>query len=58
MHWLLTGDMVLGRGTTVITHPDGDLGAYLHSLEVLLALVREHDVMPSCPVTVRSSPIR
>ena len=23
--WLLTGDMVLGRGTTVITHPDGDL---------------------------------
>ena len=28
--WLLTGDMVLGRGTTVITHPDGDVGAYLN----------------------------
>lgn len=42
--WLLTGDMVLGRGTTVITHPDGDLGAYLDSLEVLLQTVRDHDV--------------
>ena len=47
--WLLTGDMVLGRGTTVITHPDGDLGAYLNSLEVLLALVREHDVTAILP---------
>ena len=42
--WLLTGDMVLGRGTTVITHPDGDLGAYLDSLERLLAVVTEHQV--------------
>ena len=42
--WLLTGDMVLGRGTTVITYPDGDLGAYLDSLEVLLQAVREHAV--------------
>ena len=30
---LLTGDTVLGRGTTVIAAPDGDLGAYLASLE-------------------------
>ncbi|MFP5348109.1 MAG: MBL fold metallo-hydrolase [Actinomycetes bacterium] len=29
---LLTGDTVLGRGTTVIAHPDGQLGAYLDSL--------------------------
>lgn len=47
--WLLTGDMVLGRGTTVITHPDGDLGAYLGSLDVMLALVREHDVTAILP---------
>ncbi|TDE00518.1 MBL fold metallo-hydrolase [Jiangella asiatica] len=32
---LLTGDTVLGRGTTVVMHPDGNLGAYLESLEVL-----------------------
>ena len=27
-----TGDHVLGRGTTVVAHPDGDLPAYLDSL--------------------------
>lgn len=36
---LLTGDTVLGFGSTVITHPDGDLGAYLDSLDRLLAVV-------------------
>ncbi len=46
---LLTGDTVLGRGTTVITHPDGDLGAYLDSLEVLLRVVREHAVTAILP---------
>ena len=30
---LLTGDMVLGRGTTVIAWPDGDLGSYFSSIE-------------------------
>jgi glyoxylase-like metal-dependent hydrolase (beta-lactamase superfamily II) len=30
---LLTGDTVLGRGTTVVAHPDGELSAYLDSLE-------------------------
>lgn len=29
---LLTGDTVLGRGTTVVAHPDGALGPYLDSL--------------------------
>ena len=29
---LLTGDHVLGRGTSVVAHPDGDLVAYLSSL--------------------------
>ncbi|MEV6489211.1 MBL fold metallo-hydrolase [Actinoplanes sp. NPDC051633] len=37
---VFTGDTILGRGTTVVTHPDGDLGAYLASLEVLSAYPR------------------
>jgi glyoxylase-like metal-dependent hydrolase (beta-lactamase superfamily II) len=32
---LLTGDTVLGRGTTVVAHPDGRLGDYLDSLQRL-----------------------
>lgn len=35
---VLTGDTILGRGTTVIAHPDGDLRSYLHSLDRLAAL--------------------
>ena len=35
---LLTGDTVLGRGTTVVAHPDGRLGDYLASLHRLHAL--------------------
>lgn len=30
---LLTGDTILGRGTTVVAHPDGRLGPYLASLQ-------------------------
>ena len=56
---LLTGDMVLGRGTTVITHPDGDLAAYLDSLARLRELVLSARDQPrSCPVTGRWSPTR
>ncbi|MFD6567208.1 MBL fold metallo-hydrolase [Micromonospora profundi] len=32
---VLTGDTILGRGTTVVAHPDGHLGNYLGSLELL-----------------------
>jgi glyoxylase-like metal-dependent hydrolase (beta-lactamase superfamily II) len=32
---LLTGDTVLGTGTAVISHPDGELAAYLDSLQRL-----------------------
>lgn len=32
---VLTGDTILGRGTTVVAYPDGDLGAYLDSLRRL-----------------------
>lgn len=35
---LLTGDHVLGRGTSVVAHPDGDLSAYLDSLRRVLDL--------------------
>ena len=35
---VLTGDTVLGAGTTVIDHPDGSLRAYLDSLRALMAL--------------------
>ncbi len=35
---LLTGDLVLGEGSSLIVYPDGDVGAYLTSLTRLLAL--------------------
>ena len=35
---LFTGDAVLGRGTSVIDPPDGDLADYLRSLDSMLAL--------------------
>jgi glyoxylase-like metal-dependent hydrolase (beta-lactamase superfamily II) len=38
---VLVGDHVLGRGTSVVTHPEGDVIAYLESLR------RVHDLGPS-----------
>ncbi|MBG0738296.1 MBL fold metallo-hydrolase [Paeniglutamicibacter antarcticus] len=35
---VLTGDTILGRGSTVICYPDGRLGSYLRSLETLQQL--------------------
>jgi glyoxylase-like metal-dependent hydrolase (beta-lactamase superfamily II) len=35
---LFTGDAVLGRGTSVIDPPEGDMAAYLRSLSVMLSL--------------------
>jgi len=49
---VITGDTVLGRGTTVIVHPDGSLAAYLASLRRLrdvgpaTALVAHGPVLP------------
>jgi glyoxylase-like metal-dependent hydrolase (beta-lactamase superfamily II) len=37
-HVVLTGDTILGRGTTVVAHPDGELGPYLDSLRRLRSL--------------------
>jgi len=41
---VLTGDTVLGRGTTVVAHPDGQLGAYLDSLHRLHRLAEAQEV--------------
>jgi glyoxylase-like metal-dependent hydrolase (beta-lactamase superfamily II) len=41
---VLTGDTVLGRGTTVVAHPDGELGAYLESLHRLHDLVAAQEL--------------
>jgi glyoxylase-like metal-dependent hydrolase (beta-lactamase superfamily II) len=41
---VLTGDTVLGRGTTVVAHPDGELGAYLGSLRRLRDLAASASV--------------
>jgi glyoxylase-like metal-dependent hydrolase (beta-lactamase superfamily II) len=46
---LLTGDTVLGRGTTVIAHPEGRLADYLSSLDALAALVTEHGLRHLLP---------
>jgi glyoxylase-like metal-dependent hydrolase (beta-lactamase superfamily II) len=46
---VLTGDTVLGRGTTVVAHPDGKLGAYLGSLRRLRALCDEAEVTTVLP---------
>ncbi len=43
---VLTGDTVLGRGTTVIAHPDGRLGPYLESLRRLADLPPATAVLP------------
>ncbi|GAA1006698.1 MBL fold metallo-hydrolase [Streptomyces thermogriseus] len=46
---VLTGDTVLGRGTTVVAHPDGRLGDYLDSLRRLRSLTVDdgvHTILP------------
>jgi glyoxylase-like metal-dependent hydrolase (beta-lactamase superfamily II) len=56
---VLTGDTILGRGTTVVAYPDGDLGDYLRSLEVLAgfrgvpALPGHGPVLPDCGAAAR-----
>jgi glyoxylase-like metal-dependent hydrolase (beta-lactamase superfamily II) len=46
---LLTGDTVLGRGTTVVAHPDGELAAYLGSLERIAHLTGDGEVTSILP---------
>lgn len=46
---VLTGDTVLGRGTTVVAHPDGRLGDYLDSLRRLRSLTADDGVSTVLP---------
>lgn len=46
---LLTGDMVLGTGTTVVAHPDGALGPYLESIRRFRSLVADGTVETILP---------
>lgn len=46
---MLTGDTVLGRGTTVVAHPDGRLGDYLTSLERIEAVASHTPQMRLLP---------
>ena len=41
---VLTGDTILGRGTTVVAHPDGALGPYLGSLRRLRGLAERGEI--------------
>jgi glyoxylase-like metal-dependent hydrolase (beta-lactamase superfamily II) len=56
---VLTGDTILGHGTTVVAWPDGELGAYLTSLERLVGLgpipvLPGHGpVLPDCGAAAR-----
>jgi glyoxylase-like metal-dependent hydrolase (beta-lactamase superfamily II) len=57
---VFTGDTILGRGTTVVAWPDGDLGAYLTSLERLAAyegvlmLPGHGPALPDCAAVARA----
>ncbi|MET7764237.1 MBL fold metallo-hydrolase [Streptomyces sp. NPDC005393] len=46
---ILTGDTVLGRGTTVVAHPDGRLGDYLDSLRRLRSMTVDDGVSTVLP---------
>ena len=46
---LLTGDTILGRGSTVVARPDGELAAYLATLHRLRQLVDERQLLVVLP---------
>lgn len=46
---LLTGDTILGRGTTVVAWPDGHLESYLESLQRIEAMTRTRQVASILP---------
>ena len=46
---LLTGDTVLGRGSTLVAHPDGKLGDYLDSLHRLRKLAEQGEATVVLP---------
>jgi glyoxylase-like metal-dependent hydrolase (beta-lactamase superfamily II) len=56
---VLTGDTILGRGSSVVMWPDGDVGAYLSTLRTLAGLVGVQvlpghgPVLPDCATAAR-----
>ncbi len=46
---LISGDTILGSGTTVVAYPDGHLGAYLNSLHRIARLVHDGEVTRILP---------
>ncbi len=46
---LLSGDTILGRGTTVVAHPDGALGPYLASLHAIRSVIGDDAVQRILP---------
>ena len=46
-HAVLSGDHVMGWSTTIIPPPDGDVGAYLDSLRVLLDRPQDRRLYPT-----------
>lgn len=56
---VFTGDTILGRGSSVVAWPDGNVGGYLTSLERLMefpgmpALPGHGPVLPDCAVAAR-----
>lgn len=46
---LLTGDTILGQGSTVVAHPDGKLADYLETLGKLRTVVEKHGVRVVLP---------
>lgn len=46
---LLTGDTIIGRGTTVVAHPDGRLSDYLNSLNRLRLLAERQEAAHVLP---------
>jgi glyoxylase-like metal-dependent hydrolase (beta-lactamase superfamily II) len=54
---VLTGDTILGRGTTVIAHPDGALGPYLASLRRLAELPGGTAVLPGHGPELPDAPV-
>jgi glyoxylase-like metal-dependent hydrolase (beta-lactamase superfamily II) len=46
---LLTGDTILGHGTTVVAWPDGELAAYLWSLQRIEAMTGSREVTQILP---------
>lgn len=44
---MLTGDTILGRGTTIVAYPDGRLGPYFDTLRRLMTLPAGTKVLPA-----------